>query len=215
MQWQLDLYSKGKLKKSQVGGYAWKLPKRDPNGQPPPLPEEVLEFHKKKKNAKKEDETEEEDEGDDEEYSVEVSKSGKISLVENESGRKVALPALTKKGKDYFVYYSDKDDQWVLGGGNPDDCEPEFCEVIFGRAFAKVDDKKDKPDKTDVAKRKPGDKAKGDSGPSGDRDHGIASKPRVMKGMAAKGMWLKKDTIHIIHLVCFSFDSLRVKAENM
>ncbi|CAL1155332.1 unnamed protein product [Cladocopium goreaui] len=175
MQWQLDLYSKGKLKKSQVGGYAWKLPKRDPNGQPPPLPEEVLEFHKKKKNAKKEDETEEEDEGDDEEYSVEVSKSGKISLVENESGRKVALPALTKKGKDYFVYYSDKDDQWVLGGGNPDDCEPEFCEVIFGR---------DKPDKTDVAKRKPGDKAKGDSGPSGDRDHGIASKPRVMKGMA-------------------------------
>lgn len=209
MQWQLDLYSQGKIKKSQVGGYAWKLPKRDTNCEPPPLPEEVLAFHRKRKEQKNKDE-ESEQEDDDEDYYVEVAKSGKISLVETESGRKVALPALTKKGKDYFVYYSNKDEQWVLGGGNPDDCDPEFCEVIFGRAFA-AHKHKDKPDKTD-ARKLAEDKVKGDTGKRDHQDLGVSTKPRLLKGMVPKGMWFKKKTQFI--LVCMFLFSLSRSCES-
>eukprot|EP00435_Cladocopium_sp_Y103_P044834 s1957_g12.t1 len=171
MQWQLDLYSKGKVKKSQVGGYAWKLPKRGPNGEPPALPEEVLAFHKHRKDHKARDGESEEDDNDEEEYVVETSKNGKIFLVEQESGRKLPLPALTKKAQDYFVYYSEETERWILGGGNPDDCEPEACETMFDRAFPKG--KKKKTEKTEEAVKAKGKTESGDRG-----SHNIANKPR-------------------------------------
>ena len=43
--WQLREYQKGRLKKDAIGGWAWKLPARDPEtGAPAPLPKEVQDF---------------------------------------------------------------------------------------------------------------------------------------------------------------------------
>eukprot|EP00435_Cladocopium_sp_Y103_P042015 s1084_g11.t1 len=51
MRWQLDQHKQGKLKKSSVGGFAWKLPKKSEDGEPADLPPEVISWEKKRKSA--------------------------------------------------------------------------------------------------------------------------------------------------------------------
>ena len=41
MKWQLRLFSANKIKKKDLGGFAWKLPKKGEHGEPADLPEEV------------------------------------------------------------------------------------------------------------------------------------------------------------------------------
>ena len=49
MKYQLHQFSHGKMKRESLGGWAWKLPKKDEDsGAPAPLPDEVLKFLKKK-----------------------------------------------------------------------------------------------------------------------------------------------------------------------
>ncbi|CAE7276424.1 unnamed protein product, partial [Symbiodinium microadriaticum] len=53
MRWQLSQYHAGKIKRDAVGGWAWKLPKKnETTGEPAPLPDEVVAFTSRSSNKR-------------------------------------------------------------------------------------------------------------------------------------------------------------------
>ncbi|CAE7248685.1 unnamed protein product, partial [Symbiodinium sp. CCMP2456] len=44
MRWQLDLFKNGRLRRQDIGGFAWKLPEKGKHGKPAPLPDDVVAF---------------------------------------------------------------------------------------------------------------------------------------------------------------------------
>ena len=44
MKWQFDLFKSGRLRRADLGGFAWKLPEKGKHGKPALLPDEVLDF---------------------------------------------------------------------------------------------------------------------------------------------------------------------------
>lgn len=53
MRYQFHLLKTGKLKKRDIGGWAWKLPKASDSGEPAPLPDEVIDFQKRQATDKR------------------------------------------------------------------------------------------------------------------------------------------------------------------
>ena len=43
VKWQLNEHKAGRIKRKDLGGYAWKLPRKSEDGAPAPLPDYVLE----------------------------------------------------------------------------------------------------------------------------------------------------------------------------
>ncbi|CAK8990345.1 Uncharacterized protein SCF082_LOCUS2181 [Durusdinium trenchii] len=221
MTWQLDQYQRGRVRKSEVGGFAWKLPKRGEGGEPAPLPAAVVDFLKSKKKGRAEESEQEDEEEDDSPFSLE--KDGvNFFLVENDTNRRVALPALKKKGVAYSLYSADG--EWAVAGGNPGDDDPEYCSDIFEKAFPKdktlmkrkkVDTEPEKPEKpgkqAKVAPSNAGkDKVKGGgsdaaSGKAKTASHqqqsSFATKPLLMAGMkmiqglVPKGTRIERGTV--------------------
>ena len=166
------------MKRSSVGGWKWKLPKRLESGEPPELPETV------RKAITKDDKANDavvaaKESPESEPYEVKVSSKGKPTLVEVKSGKAVSLPPLKKGGEEYFVYAAGG--KWALAGGNPGDNEPEYCDDLFLKAFGKVvPEVKD----NETEKGKPSKKVKNNKTEASQRTGpGVATRPLLMRGM--------------------------------
>ena len=185
MQWQLDQYQRGKIRRGDLGGHSWKLPKKSETGEPATLPADVLAFSKPKRDeskkkrkrssssssaASEEEDDEEEGTGSDVEGFKLRQEDEEFFLLEVARDRRVQLAKLKKKkGKEYVLYTADG--KAAIAGGNPGDDTPEYCHVLFSRVYG--DDKKLKKEK----------KGKEDKLVAAD----FSKKPMMLKGMTATG----------------------------
>ena len=187
MAWQLDSYQRGEIKKTQLGGWAWQLPGRGPNGEPASLPTKVIKFFKGAgASGRGKVEEDADDDGDEDEeaapYALKEHK-GSLKLVELKSQRAVALASLKKKGEPYTIYSTKNG--WALAGGNPGDNAPEYIKEIFARAFPDDGDEEDtgiaaSAKSKKLQKARPPVKAK-------KSEPDFATQPRELKSMEKPG----------------------------
>ena len=136
--WQLAMHAAGKLRESELGGYAWKLPSKTSENGPAPLPAEVVQFIETgelpEKSSKKGKPTRDRDE-DSHRYSVQLRK-GKAVLLDNETGQKIYLPDIPKS--NYIIYEDDAGTEIVWS-------QIEGKDAMYCKAAMDEAEKKEKP----------------------------------------------------------------------
>lgn len=100
MRWQLHMHKQGKVKRGAIGGFGWKLPKKSEDGEPAPLPDEVVSFEKKRKSQDISQDSDDDnaEEAEDDGESVEPGSDAAEDEVEDYS-----VQGPTKKDKNWYL----------------------------------------------------------------------------------------------------------------